>query len=178
MYQAILLVLQLLAVSFAHPPVLLVALIAGATVLVLSRRQCSNGLFLLSACLLVFPLALLFQNRKIDLPQQLQYEQLQPELEKNIDDALAQRLAGHLEQRETSDHSGDLFADVVMAPYESLSLLNLNLEPIVWKGQWFYDDYATMEPDTARFSVRDGRLFFIKLSSFPSSDRTRGFSGS
>jgi len=71
--------------------------------------------------------------------------------------------------------TADLLAEVQLPDFASATVLNLNFEPLVWKGEYFSNVYGDLSPDQLELTMRDGRLFLASLRPLPSADNALGF---
>lgn len=182
MQLAVILLLQLIAVTWTAPVVVIgvgiLSLGIGFTMFGDGRRR---DVFLAIAMAL-FPPFLLFHHYEI--------RQVEPELppvesladsiepERYFGPASMERVLGVLQSREPrlgNPEAAGLFDQAPLRPFVSVSLLNLNMSPIVWKGTYFSDHYKDLRPGGVKLTFRDGRLFLTRLHPLPSAEKVDGY---
>lgn len=75
-----------------------------------------------------------------------------------------------------SDPEG-ILDGIEFPPYASLTLLNLNLEPIAWRGTCFSNQFDRAIVGQTQWAFSDGRVFLLTLLPIPSLERAQGYLG-
>lgn len=68
-----------------------------------------------------------------------------------------------------------LQASLSPAPYQAVTLFNLDGEPLLWSGEVFSEIGRPCESTDARLAVVDGRLFYRQCRPVPNAEQAEGF---
>jgi len=180
-YLAAYLGILLASVCFPSRPVPLIALVLACVIAVLARKQWRSSTCLLAACLTSLPLGLiLYNHNKVralpinpDLQQLNEMTHWRRYLDDQSQEAIFKVLDSFKPHMDNPDASTLLPA--LSETFVSLTVLNLNMSPVVWSGQWFSDKYRHLKPGQPELVLRDGRVFYVSLVPLPSPEHPRGF---
>lgn len=172
----------LTGVIFPVEPLPLVSLVICMALAAANQERLGTRPLLTLAALFVFPLLLTHSEMQELQPPALEFEARDLGRVVNLDSYLApedmEAMTEVLDSaRPLIDHpnASQLFSDTQLPDYISLSLLNLNLQSIAWKGGWFSEVTRELQSDESRLVLRDGRLFFVTMTPLPSAEQPRGF---
>ena len=179
---AVFLAVTLLAVCYPGTASLTLAGLSWLFSYYKQRRQWSGGRLLLGLALAALPVAInLVGNNTAkaqpSLPDLTGFEELF-HADRYLNQATLERIYGVSESANPgmdNPQAVDLFQNLNLPSYTAVSLLNLNLEPVVWRGIHFSNDYRKLIPDQIAITFRDGRLYFLNLIPLPSPEEARGF---
>ena len=179
---AILLCLQLLALTFPHPlgfGALLVCSIGIAIWLGIDRQIRAS---LLAAALTLLPFFMLVGRWDVETapPQPPAVEQLLRETDPSnyFGPASLDRIARILRGRQPhmdNPEAARILDQAQIPTYLSITILNLNREPVVWKGRFFSNQYQATRDTRSALVMKDGRLFYTQLTPIPSTTQAHGY---
>lgn len=172
---------QWLFLLIPHPLVLLATMAMTLYCLWRDRGELNWSAALIFAGLLAFPLwfgtSLLQRQSSPDLPEVAGLEAL-VDLESYRDTAAFSEAMDVLNSdnpRLGNPSAVPVLESLDLPQHTALTVLNLNLEPVVWRGSYFSNDYRDIQPNRMQLVVRDGRLFLVNLVPVPTARETSGF---
>ncbi len=77
----------------------------------------------------------------------------------------------------SNPQTADILKKTQRPKYVSLTLFNLNLEPVAWHGKFFSNQFDRSSPGDTRWVFSDGRVFLLALIPIPSLERVQGYLG-
>ncbi len=173
--------LLLATVTLPQPPVWAVALTAALAWAVWTRNRWTRTQLVYAAALWLFSAALWVQraNQFRDAPSPPEMAPLArlTAPERYFGPASLDRVAEVFASRPRlgDPDAAALLDRLQLPPFVSVTALNLNFEPIVWKGAFFSNAYKQLTPNRPELLMRDGRLFFVNLKPLPSEDLALGY---
>ncbi|MDJ0842468.1 MAG: ATP-binding protein [Acidobacteriota bacterium] len=179
---AVVLGLALAGVCFPHPIVsFLVPLIALAFAFT-ARADWPLQNWVLAVLLSLLP-ALLSLTQRVSpapLPQELDLDPFSQDGDwrQYLTEEHLTRIFRVLDSRNPrlgNPEAANLLSDLDLPPHASLTLFNLNQQPVTWTGNWFSDTYREVLPNRPELVWRDGRLYFVFLAPLPNESAPRGF---
>ncbi|CAM2063851.1 Histidine kinase [Sulfidibacter corallicola] len=176
------LAIQVFTVCFPHSFLYIAQALVGAFAFAAAMREWkgrSSGLILI---LVAAPLLLWIPAETIPQPGVPQNAALHLMRDFHLESWLEDReMQGSLallrgkNPRLGNPESGSLFRHADLPAHDSVTLFNLNMEPLVWQGNYFSESYEGLTPGAPALGMRDGRLFLQVLVPLPSAEQAEGF---